>query len=40
MSIKVIAQNRKARFNYDILDSFEAGVVLLAPRSSRFEPGN
>lgn len=28
MGIKIIADNRKARFNYEILDSFEAGVVL------------
>lgn len=26
--IKIISENRKARFNYHILDSFEAGVVL------------
>ncbi|OSM00015.1 SsrA-binding protein SmpB [Magnetofaba australis] len=29
MSILVIAENRKARFNYEILDTFEAGVQLL-----------
>jgi SsrA-binding protein len=28
MSIKVIATNRKAKHNYFILDSFEAGLVL------------
>lgn len=27
-SIKVLAQNRKARFSYEILESFEAGIVL------------
>lgn len=26
---KVVATNRKARYNYEILDTFEAGVVLL-----------
>ncbi len=26
---KVVATNRKARFNYEILDTFEAGIVLL-----------
>ena len=25
---KVVATNRKARFNYEILDTFEAGIVL------------
>lgn len=25
---KVVARNRKARFNYEILDTFEAGMVL------------
>jgi len=28
MSIKVIADNRKARFNYEILEKVEAGLVL------------
>ncbi|MEO5365707.1 MAG: SsrA-binding protein SmpB [Magnetococcus sp. WYHC-3] len=28
MSIKIIADNRKARFNYEILDRLEAGVAL------------
>lgn len=28
MSIKIISENRKARHNYVILDSFEAGLVL------------
>ncbi|HCL56230.1 MAG TPA: SsrA-binding protein [Spirochaetia bacterium] len=26
--MKIIAQNKKARFNYEILDKFEAGIVL------------
>ena len=25
---KVVAENRKARFNYEILDTYEAGIVL------------
>lgn len=29
MGIKIIADNRKARFNYEILDTFEVGIVLL-----------
>ncbi|MBF0163633.1 MAG: SsrA-binding protein SmpB [Magnetococcales bacterium] len=28
MGIKIISENRKGRFNYEILESFEAGVVL------------
>ncbi len=28
MAINLIAQNKKARFEYEILDSFEAGIVL------------
>ena len=28
MSIKIIAQNKKARFDYFILDTFEAGIVM------------
>ncbi|HAT49982.1 MAG TPA: SsrA-binding protein, partial [Alphaproteobacteria bacterium] len=28
MSIKIISDNRKARFNYEILEKLEAGVVL------------
>ncbi|MBX7149134.1 SsrA-binding protein SmpB [bacterium] len=28
MSIKIITENRKARFNYQILENFEAGLVL------------
>lgn len=27
--IKIIAQNRKARHDYEVLDSFEAGIALL-----------
>ncbi len=26
--IKILSENRKARFNYQILDTFEAGIVL------------
>ncbi len=28
MSVKIITQNRKARYEYDILDTMEAGIVL------------
>ena len=25
---KIVAENRKARYNYEILDTYEAGIVL------------
>ena len=25
---KIVAENRKARFNYEIIDTYEAGLVL------------
>lgn len=28
MSFKIICENRKSRFNYEILDTFEAGMIL------------
>jgi len=28
MGIKIICENRKARFNYELLEKFEAGIVL------------
>ncbi len=28
MGIKIISENRKGRFNYEIIETFEAGVVL------------
>jgi len=28
MGIKVISRNKKAKFNYEILDTYEAGIVL------------
>ena len=28
MSVKVIARNRKAKFDYELLDTYEAGLVL------------
>ena len=28
MGIKIIADNKKARFDYEIVDTFEAGLVL------------
>ena len=37
---KNIVTNRKARFNYEIVDSFEAGVVLLGSEVKSHRPQN
>jgi len=37
---KLIASNRKARFNYEILDTFEAGIALLGPEVKSLRAGN
>ena len=36
---KLIASNRKARFDYEILDSFEAGIALLGPEVKSLRAG-
>jgi SsrA-binding protein len=36
---KVIATNRKARFEYEILDTFEAGIALLGPEVKSLRAG-
>ncbi|MDA2978407.1 MAG: SsrA-binding protein SmpB [Actinomycetota bacterium] len=36
---KVVASNRKARFNYEILDTFEAGMVLLGSEVKSLRAG-
>ena len=38
---KIVAENRKARFNYEILDTLEAGLVLTGTevKSLRAGPG-
>ncbi|HXV36247.1 MAG TPA: SsrA-binding protein SmpB [Myxococcota bacterium] len=38
-SRKVIASNRKARYEYEILDTFEAGLVLLGPEVKSLRAG-
>ncbi len=38
-SRKVIASNRKARYEYEILDTFEAGMVLLGPEVKSLREG-
>ena len=37
--VKVVARNRKARHEYHVEDTYEAGIVLTGPRSSRFGRG-
>ena len=36
---KVIASNRKARHDYSVVDTYEAGIALMAPRSRRCGQG-
>jgi len=38
--VKTIAQNRKARFDYDILETMEAGVVLTGPEVKSCREGH
>ncbi|NIR42358.1 MAG: hypothetical protein GWN79_29635, partial [Actinobacteria bacterium] len=39
MSVKTIATNRRARFDYEILDTFEAGIVLLGSEVKSLRDG-
>ena len=39
MSIKIITDNRKAGFNYEILERFEAGIVLLGTEVKSLRAG-
>lgn len=39
MSRKVVASNRRARFDYEILDTFEAGMVLLGSEVKSLRTG-
>jgi SsrA-binding protein len=34
--IKILADNRQARFQYEFLEVFEAGLVLTAPKLNLF----
>jgi SsrA-binding protein len=38
-AIKIIAQNRRARFEYEILDKFEAGLVLVGTEVKSLRQG-
>lgn len=40
MSIKIIAENKKARFDFIILDKFEAGLVLTGSEVKALRAGN
>ncbi|MBF0133202.1 MAG: SsrA-binding protein SmpB [Magnetococcales bacterium] len=40
MSIKIISDNRKARFNYEILEKLEAGVVLTGTEVKSLRAGH
>lgn len=39
MSIKIIAQNKKARFDFEILDTMEAGLVLMGSEVKSLRDG-
>jgi len=39
MAIKIICQNRKASFNYQLNEKFEAGMVLLGPEVKSLREG-
>ena len=38
--MKIISDNRKARFNYNLLDSFESGIVLTGEEIKSVRAGN
>ncbi len=40
MFMKVVAGNRRARFDYEILESFEAGMVLTGPEAKSCRAGH
>jgi SsrA-binding protein len=39
-NIKVIAENKKARFDYEILESYEAGIELTGPEVKSIRDGH
>ncbi|MBF0176648.1 MAG: SsrA-binding protein SmpB [Magnetococcales bacterium] len=39
MGIKIIAENRKARFNYEILENLEAGIMLVGTEVKSMRTG-
>lgn len=40
MNVKVIADNKKARFDYEILETFEAGIELNGPEVKSVKAGH
>lgn len=38
--MKIIAENKKARFDYEILDAFEAGIELTGPEVKSIKAGH
>jgi SsrA-binding protein len=40
MSIKVIAFNKKAKFDYELLETFEAGIELIGPEVKSIKVGH
>lgn len=40
MGIKIVSENRKARHDYSILDTFEAGIVLTGSEVKSLRDGN
>ncbi len=40
MSIKIVTQNKKAFFDYEVLDSLEAGIVLTGDEVKSLRAGN
>jgi len=40
MSIKIVADNKKARFDYHIIDTYEAGLVLTGSEVKSLREGN
>ncbi len=38
-NIKVVARNKKARFDYEILETYEAGIVLTGPEVKSVKAG-
>lgn len=39
-SRQIIATNRRARFDYEVVDTFEAGIALLGPEVKSLRAGN
>jgi SsrA-binding protein len=40
MNIKIVTENKKARFDYSIIDTYEAGLVLMGSEIKSIRQGN